>query len=156
MSSTSEVLGKLHKMLKANIPVVPLVLHTMIVKLAYGTCVNDSSQRIGFWFYYPFMMVLCAVLEGFHASRVFEDEHPTGPTGEHRRFVVGKSILSTILFFTSTYYAGNPFTCLFTYNHVVATIMFYMSLGVMFLSVAIEHRYWTKTNGQLSNTGSYF
>lgn len=148
-------LQKLYQLLKSNIPAVPLVLYTAINTTAFSSCADDTAYLTGFWVFYPLLCVVCVCLEFMHAWTTFETNYGRRQPKTKIGWVVGKVMMSMLLFVAITYHIGGTFQCLFPYTQLVSNILFYCSLGVLAVFVGFEHMFLVTTTPKPDQLNSF-
>ena len=123
-----------------------LFFQILIVNIFYTDCSNsnDPVYTIGFWVYFPLLCLICLILETFSTIKRFSHLYSHKPLKS--RICVGVcSIFITLVTFCSTSYfieTGRPFSCVFEYNHLLASIIFCVDIIVLVTFSMYEYYCW--------------
>ena len=152
------------KLMKEKVPLVFLSLHSLISNILYSpNFVNDTIQTVSllqnitspyeyhpekdrdslehiFWVFYPLMCCLCFGWEFFHSFHVYKLRHPHYHTSHRNQYAIWSSVMSVCTFIIGSYYLNNgrPFSRFFKYNYMIATILFYIWTGILWVYTHVE------------------
>jgi hypothetical protein len=130
--------------IKRKIPLLTLLIQTMIVNIFFRECISDENQIIGFWVYFPILCLFCLVWELIYVLIIFSKDYSHKSLNKRVFFGTITAIISLCTFCTTSYYIeeGRPFSCIFEYNSVVATVLFYSNIVIIIILSLYEHYVW--------------
>ena len=137
MSETEEDnrLVKIIKFIKSKVPVTVLTINSLIIKYCY----QDCSTNIGvFWGYYITLNIICLIWEGFYNYVLYRKYYKQGLTINHIQYTVVSTFCSLLLFNTYCYFMRTPFDCYFTYDSMIADVIFFLSVALVMMISSIE------------------
>lgn len=127
-----------------KVPLLSLFVQMLIVNVFYRECVSDEGHMIGFWIYFPTLSLICFVWELTYAFRLFSQIYQDKTLRSRIGFALISTMTSTLIFCTTSYYveAGRPFSCIYPYNQIAATTLFYVTISLLILLSLYEHYRW--------------
>lgn len=150
---------ELSDVVRRKIPTMFIVVQLLIAFIAYNKCNNSFTTTISMWIYFPILCFSCYMWElGFTLS-YYVMKYPYN----HDKTVVMmaniSSILSLLLFITSSYYFGNgvPFSCVYDHNATIAGLLLCCVCMIIFSFVLYEVYVWGESRSitPVEFTGDY-
>ena len=158
------------KLMKEKVPLAFLSIHSLISNILYSPkFINDTmntvsfydnkssqyiyhpeedidSLRSVFWVYYPILCSLCFAWEFFHSFHTYKIRHTQYQAFTRNIYAVLSSFISVLTFIFVSYYINNgrPFSRIFDYNYMIATVLFYLWGGILWIYTHVEHIVHTK------------
>ena len=136
--------------MKQKVPIFVLTLQTLITNHVYDNCNNEKDLQIIFWIYYPFLCILCILIEfyttwtrtKFLEIAIHNENHFINNKKNKIVYCSVTTIISLLSFIITSYYinTGLPFRCIFNYDKTIATFLFYFTFGLIFILSTIEHK----------------
>ena len=131
-TSSSKHLLDIVKYMKNKIPSFLLFLHVIFFNYIYESC-DPATEKYDIMIgYYVFSSVICIVWEFLYCY--FNLKKANG-TLDKRDYVFCSlsTIVSLISFLSTTFFMniGNAYECYFTYDKVIASVVFFLSYGII-------------------------
>ena len=157
---------KVLKLMKEKVPLVFLSINSLIANVLYSEYfINDTIRTIHpsepnitsiyqyhpekdietlrniFWVYYPILCCLCFGWEFFHIFCTYQLRHAHYNPCQRNQYAIWSSVMSVLTFIFISYYLNNgrPFSRIFSYNHMIAIVMFYVWSVVLWVYTHVEH-----------------
>jgi len=136
--------------MKQKVPIFVLTLQTLITNHVYDDCNNEKDLQIIFWIYYPFLCILCILIEfyttwtrtKFLEVAIHNENHFINNKKYKIAYCSVTTIISLLSFIVTSYYinTGLPFRCIFNYDKTISAFIFYFTFGLIFILSTIEHK----------------
>lgn len=128
-------------LMRKKIPVFAWTIEVAVTTHVFEDCPPDLNLVSIFWGYYITTLLLCGIWESVYSWMNFPS-HAFPQTKKNRIiYTIFHVLVSLIAFISTSYYIqeGLPFSCIFPYNKTIATIIFYITYGVVVVLGIVEH-----------------
>src|SRR5437660_692683 len=121
--------------IRRKVSLLTLLVQTFVVNIFFRECTGDENYKLSVWIYFPILGVLCLLWEFLYVLKIFARCYSHKPFRDRAIFGVFSALMSLCIFCTSSYYVegGRPFSCVFDYNKIVATILFYSNIMLLLI-----------------------
>jgi hypothetical protein len=137
--------NKIEGIILQKIPHVLFIIQTLIANMVYGKCPNQESYKLGYYIYFPILLVLCGVWYGFKSYRQLKTDYPKKPSSIilFTALAVFESVGSLIVASVALL-GGKPYSCYYSYDPMIATGVFLLWAAVIATIGYIQHQYMNK------------
>ena len=130
--------------IRRKVPLLTLLIQIFIVNIFYIECIGSNDYKLGTLIYFPILCVFCLIWEIIYTLKIFARVYSHKTLRSRLIFGIFSAILCVCMFCTTSFYieSGKPFSCVFEYNHHVASILFYTNIALVLIFSVFEHYKW--------------
>lgn len=135
--------------LKQKVPCFVLGIHYMITNNVFQACQTKTKEQLddlkfAFWLYFPSICLLCFLFEIWHACRAYEITFKNYIQSRKLIFMIVSCFTNLWIFLVVSLYTTNgaPVTCFWSYSNNLFTVIFIMSIGMLYFICTVEEFYW--------------
>lgn len=129
---------------RRKIPLLTLCFQMAIANIFYRGCDTYDHYESRFWIYFPIMCFLCVSWEIFDAIQTYRKVYNHKSKESIRMFGAISGLISLWTFISVSYFMANgrSFDCVYTYDNLLANVLFYTSLFLVLGFSYIEYYKW--------------
>ena len=136
---------KVQDIVLKKVPHMLFVIQTLIANMVYGTCPQNDTYKIGFYVYFPILVVLCGVWYGISSYQQLKKDYPN----ENKSVIVFTIVsivesMVSLMVASAAMLGGKPYSCYYGYNPVVATVVLLIWGAIIATIGYFQHMYLHK------------
>lgn len=129
-----------------KIPHVIIAAYIIIANSGFGTCPEGAEYKNAYIATIAVLSVLCFIYEFFDAYVEFKKVYDSPSKKSLYGYCVLSSFISLLMFLSLSFvlFNGQPYSCYYPYDRIIALIVFCLSVVVVVGVSGIEHYFWNK------------